>query len=51
MLSNFSSRKQLEAAIRSQVAAEEKAHLIVEKLVLENVEENYFLEIVSNLQA
>ncbi|KAK3747833.1 hypothetical protein QZH41_015982, partial [Actinostola sp. cb2023] len=39
-------RKKLEASIRSQVAAEEKAHRIVEQLVLEkNIDENYLLEI------
>ncbi|XP_031550117.1 ubiquinone biosynthesis monooxygenase COQ6, mitochondrial-like [Actinia tenebrosa] len=39
-------RKQLEASIRAQVAAEEKAYRIVEQLVLENsISDDYLLEI------
>lgn len=40
--------KDLEASIRSQVAAEERAHKIVEKLVLEDeISEEFLLQSVS----
>ena len=42
--------KELEASIRSQVAAEEKAHKIVERLVLEDeISEDFFIHSVSSL--
>ena len=40
--------KDLEASIRSQVAAEERAHKIVEKLVLQDeISEEFLLQSVS----
>ena len=45
---HFFRLKELEASIRAQVAAEEKAHKIVEKLVLEDeISEDFLIHSVS----